>query len=206
MPYYPDINLLFIHIPKTGGRVLESVISKKHKQTLLSSSINNLLPPPYNKKSLQHQFYTTLYHYRDLCRIDFDKVKIFSVVRNPYDRIISDLIHERLITRSTSADCVYNIIKNKYLYMDNRDNHNIPQYKFVTDETGKLISNIKIFKTETLNEDNKILNRYLGININIQQNNINKDYSKFLNRNSINLINTFYHKDFELFNYPIKSA
>ena len=46
------------------------------------------------------------------------------------------------------------------------DNHNIPQFKFISDENGDLVSNIKIFKTETLNENNQLLNEYLGIDIN----------------------------------------
>ena len=35
------------------------------------------------------------------------------------------------------------------------DNHIIPQYKFVTDENGNLIENIKIFKTESLTDELK---------------------------------------------------
>lgn len=32
---------------------------------------------------------------------------------------------------------------------------------------------------------------------------VNNDYSKYLNKKSISLINVFYKKDFELFNYLI---
>ena len=66
MPYYPKIHTLFIHIPKTGGRTFEEQLSKHSKQLLLGSSTNNLLPPPFNKKSLQHQLYNTIFKYRDL--------------------------------------------------------------------------------------------------------------------------------------------
>lgn len=30
MPYYKEKKLLFIHIPKTGGTVIENEIKKKH--------------------------------------------------------------------------------------------------------------------------------------------------------------------------------
>ena len=59
----------------------------------------------------------------------------------------------------------------------------------------------KILKCETLNQTNTELNDYIGININIRRPNVNKDYSKYLNRDSISLINEYYKKDFELFNY-----
>ena len=39
MPYYSNINVLFIHIPKTGGTVIEEAIQKKTKQTLYSGSL-----------------------------------------------------------------------------------------------------------------------------------------------------------------------
>lgn len=201
MPYYKAINILFIHIPKTGGTVIENEIKKKYQQTLYSGKTNNLLKEPFNKKSLQHQFYTTLYKYKNVLDINFDNIKIFTVVRNPYDRVISDLFWHRFIKKNFTAEKVYQIIKNNYINRDDLDNHNQPQYKFITDENLELIKNIKIFKCEELNKINNELNKFLGFNINIIQKNVNKDYSRYLNKNSISLINKFYYKDFELFNY-----
>ena len=211
MPYYKEKNLLFIHIPKTGGTVIEDEIKKKYKQTLYSGYINNILESPFNKFSLQHQFYTTIYKYQNKLDVNFNNIKIFTVVRNPYDRIISDLFwwkrkkkYPEFKINYNDTEEIYNFIKNNYLNRDDLDNHNQPQYKFITDENLNLISNIKILKCETLNDTNNELNKFLGFNINIKKENVNKDYSKFLNKKSILLINEYYKKDFELFNYKIK--
>ena len=206
MPYYKNKKLLFIHIPKTGGSVIEENIHKKTPETLYSDFTNSLLDFPYNQKSLQQQFYTTIYKFRDKLSVNFDNIKIFSVVRNPYDRIISDLFWSSLIKKDFTAGQVYNVIKNNYLYRDDLDNHNEPQYKFIVDENSELIKNIKIFRTETLNESNDELSKFVDLNINIRKEGINKDYSNYLNKDSISLINIFYKKDFELFNYKLESA
>lgn len=203
MPYYKNDNLLFIHIPKTGGTNIENELKKKSPETLFSYRHKKITEPPHNNVSLQHQLYTTIYKFKNEFDINFDNIKIFCVVRNPYDRIISDLLYLRLIREDFTSEQVYNIIKNKYLHSNYLDNHNIPQYKFITDENINIIKNIKIFKTETLNDSNDQLNDFIGFDINIKKN-VSKDYSKYLNLNSIQLINEFYKKDFELFNYEIK--
>ncbi len=203
MPYYPQVNILFIHIPKTGGTVIETAISKQYMQTLISGYGNRLLYFPHNIGSLQHQYYKTLYKYKNKINVDFEKAKVFSVVRNPYDRIISDLFWLDLIKKEFTAHQVHSVIKNNYLQRNDLDNHNKPQYLFVTDENKNLIPGIKIFNSETLNEKNKELNEYLGINIDIRQENVNKNYSQYLNKQSISLINDFYKVDFELFNYEM---
>tara|TARA_B110000285_G_C15117613_1_gene615111 strand:+ start:747 stop:1361 length:615 start_codon:yes stop_codon:yes gene_type:complete len=204
MPYYSDLNLLFIHIPKTGGTVIEDLLKKKHDQTLWSGFRNKILISPFNKISLQHQFYTTINKYKSELNIKVnDKLKIFSVVRNPYDRIISDLFWLNLIKKDDSAEKVFRIIKNNYLYREDLDNHNKPQYLYITNENLELCPDIKIFKTETLNQTNDDINNFIGEKIQIPQNKT-KDYSKYLNKKSIALINKFYSKDFELFNYKLK--
>ena len=154
--------------------------------------------------SLQHQFYTIINKFQDKLGIKVDDIKIFTVVRNPYDRIISDLFWFKLIKPNFTSEQVYNVIVNNYLYKSKYDNHNEPQYKFIVDENIKLVKNIKIFKTETLNESNDEFNEFIGFDINIKRINVNKDYSNYLNKDSISLINTFYKKDFELFNYKLK--
>lgn len=206
MPYYPEKNILFIHVPKTGGTVIENELKKKYKQNLYNTRRrNNLLDSPYNNSSLQHQFYSTIYKYRDRLNINFDKIKIFSVVRNPYNRVISDLFWFKLIKKDFTKNQIYDIIKKKYLYRSDLDNHNLPQYKFLTNENLDLYENIKIFKTEKLNECNDELNEYLNVDIEIKRDNINKNYMVYLNKNSISLINKFYDMDFKLFNYEQKS-
>jgi len=205
MPYYKSKNILFIHIPKTGGTKIENEIKKKSRQTLYSDKRNKLLHVPFNKCSLQHQFYTTLYKFRNKLNINFNNIKVFSVVRNPYDRVISDLFWYKLIKNDSDSTKIYNVIKNKYLNRNDLDNHNKPQYKFVTDEMGVLIPNIKIFKTEQLNQSNDKLSNFLGLKINvIKKIHVNKNYSRYLNRDTISLINDVYKKDFELFGYEMK--
>lgn len=207
MPYYKDINILFIHIPKTGGTTIEEEIKKKYNQTLYEWKwTNDILPFPYNKKSLQHQFIQTIINYRNKLGVNFNnRLKVFTIVRNPYDKIISDLFWFKLIKKDSTPEQVFNIIKTKYLYNNNLDNHNEPQWKFISNSNGIIYDKIKIFHTEKLHDSNDEINKFLGIKINTDNKkmigSVKNNYNKYLNNNSKELIYNFYRKDFELFNY-----
>lgn len=202
MPYFKNnnLNLLFIHIPKTGGTSLEKYLSQKHNIPLDSKSLYSNSKNGYNSVSLQHQTYDTLLNKKRDFVIDFNNIKIISIVRNPYERTISDLFFYKLIDNTTLKKHVYRILK-KYINSNEYDNHNIPQYSFLIDDNNKINKDITIFKTETLTDD---LIKYGFTDFNIHKNvNINSDinYFDFLNEKSIKLINKFYKKDFKLFDY-----
>ena len=160
MPYCKKINFLFVHIPKTGGGSMHNYLLRKYSknETTLYSGIRNKIIPDseFQKFSLQHQFYTTLYKYRKELNIDFnDNLRIAATVRNPYTRLVSDLFHFKLIKTDSNPEEVYNQILNNYLYKTNLDNHNTPQYKFVVDENNIIIKDIKIFRFENLSQEIK---------------------------------------------------
>lgn len=209
MPYYKDINLLFIHIPKTGGTSVEHYLKKTYNQTLHSTLVNNhiLFEKFKIKSSLQHLTYKNICEYKNTLEVEINKdLKIITIVRNPYDRIISDLFFYKLINDNTTSDDVYKIIK-KYIYEDCHDNHNIPQHEFLIDQNNKIIPEVTIFKTETLTEDLKKYG-FTDFDLKIHQNRLNikkENYKNYLNNDSIKLINEFYKKDFELFNYDMKN-
>lgn len=206
MPYYKSINLLFIHIPKTGGTSLEFFFKEFSRQELYLTKPNiknNIIPnDKYNKISYQHQTYRTLFEYREILKIDFTNIKIITVVRNPYNRAISDLFYFKLINIQSSKEEVYLKLK---LFINSDfhiyDNHNLPQYEYIIDINGIINNNIKIFRCENLTND-MINDGFYKFNNNSNKNKNGKiDYYKFLNKDSINLINDYYDKDFKLFNY-----
>uniref|UniRef100_A0A6C0AR95 Uncharacterized protein n=1 Tax=viral metagenome TaxID=1070528 RepID=A0A6C0AR95_9ZZZZ len=234
MPYFKSdqINLLLIHIPKTGGTSLETYFSSKYNISLDEKSLytnleldqdilklniqlfSYMLPELYKyianyiekknidiNSSLQHLKYSEILTYKDFFQIDFDNLKILSVVRNPYTRLVSDLFYYNLIDTDTSKDTVYETIT-KCLESANGtyDNHFIPQYTYITDENGVLIDNLQLLKQETLNENMTSLG-YDDFNLLLLKNKNTIDYYSYLNSNSIALINSFYDKDFELFGY-----
>jgi len=158
--------------------------------------------------------------YKDFFNIDTNNLIIISTIRNPYDRIISDLFFFNKININSSKEEVYNVIKiylreynniiddnydndHNYDNYDN-DNHACPQYLFITDDNKQLIPNIKILHTETLNIDMHNLG-YEDFNIKENCNSHKICYSNYLNNDSIKIINEFYHYDFELFNYDKKN-
>jgi len=213
MPYFRNekVNLLFIHIPKTGGSSLQKYFSRKYDIILDNKSLFTNLDKTIKKEnnieiysSLQHITYQTIFRYKDFFNINEKDLDIISIVRNPYERIISDLFFYNKIRRETSKSEVFDIIKN-YLFFESieiLDNHNIPQYVFITDENKNLIHNIKILHTETLKEDMINLG-YTDFDIKIITNVYGKlNYYDYLNNDSIELVNDFFHYDFTLFNYP----
>jgi hypothetical protein len=206
MPYFNNnnINILFIHIPKTGGTSLEAYFSKKYDVVLDNKTLFDFFDSENQKSkniytTLQHMTYQTIMMHKEFFNIKMDNLEIITIVRNPYERIISDLFWCKKININSTKEEVYHIIL-EYLYDNNLDNHNIPQYLFLTDNNKRLIPNIKILHTETLTKDMKNLgNHDFNVKINTNKNKIN--YFNYLNQNSIKLINQFYSYDFEFFNY-----
>jgi hypothetical protein len=101
MPYFKNenINVLFIHIPKTGGTSVDNYFSFKYNIKL---NMNSLHVTTLNKKiiinkntifynSPQHLSYQMIMKNKDFFKIDTNNLNIFTIVRNPYERIISDL-------------------------------------------------------------------------------------------------------------------
>ena len=209
MPYFnnnDDINVLFIHIPKTGGSSIEEYLSYKYKIKLDNSSLylftqdKRLLNENMKiNSSLQHLTYNQIVENRKVLNIHFDNIKIITIVRNPYERIVSDLFFNNLITKDTSKETVFDII-NQYLESDKYDNHNIPQHNFITNDNQEIIPNIHILRTESLNNDMHHLG-YTDFNLFSNANPNKVKYADYLSNKSIEIINNFYHLDFILFSY-----
>jgi len=212
MPYFYStkhkINILFIHIPKTGGSSLETYFSKTYKISLSSSSIYGGLSPATMKKynitnTLQHLTYQKIIECKSLFRgfsmtMLESNFKIITIVRNPYDRLVSDLFYHKYINNNIVV--TIDIIK-KYV-ADNCDNHSLPQHKFIN-ENDINKNDIVILRTESLNDDMIKLGfadfNDLKINTNGCQN--RKTYIDYLNRECIDYINDYYDNDFILFGY-----
>jgi hypothetical protein len=86
--------------------------------------------------------------------------------------------------------------------MQNKDNHSLPQYKFVVDDNDNILNNVHIFHTELLEYEMHDMG-HDDFNLKENCNRHSANYMKMLNKNSVKLINAYYLMDFKLFNYDI---
>lgn len=211
MPYFyrndggdNDINLLFIHIPKTGGSSFENYMSKRYSIPLNQKSLFG-----HGKKGgITFQHWTL----RDIIKnknfsIHQEGLRIIAFVRNPYDRAISELFWAKLINKDSTPDEVYTALYDylnqpeKYQY----DNHNLPQYEFIIDDNGSINPSVEIAHLETLQND--LMNMgFTDFDIRVRVNEAKKkdssmEYSNYMNKETIKLINDVYDSDFKLFGY-----
>ena len=184
------------------------------------------------KHSLHHLTWVELKKYQDMFwksadnkedlfgekLIDYRAIRVFTVVRNPYDRILSELFFLDWITPSFTPNQVHVKLRQFLLNPSTFDNHKLPQYLFVTEEDGTLIRGLLILRTETLTKD---MRAHGFSDFNVKQNTLHHvialpdttigtqqtqppcKYIKYLNRASIQMINRYYREDFELFGYPM---
>ena len=135
--------------------------------------------------------------------------RIMTIVRNPYNRVISDLFFNGFLSYKIkpTEQQVYEKL-NLYLnYNSDFDNHKIPQFHYLVDENGKMIKNIHIMKMETLTKD---MHRYGYVDFDCRSNVTNlmfnmssTNYISLLNDKSISLINEYYKEDFQHLGYDV---
>ena len=219
MPYFKPLNLLYLHIPKTGGTSIEEFFYNKCNMV---KNETNIYGSYYNKKKrlrvennmiLQHFTYNEIEKKKEFFDIEFGEknrdMKILVSVRNPFDRIVSEIFWRKKVTvnENTTKDEFYEIL-HKFLYADVENpmnNHRIPQYQFMLNKENKMINeNIMIVKTETLKKDMQSFgyhdfDNHLNINHFLKHQKIN--YRDLLNKKSIELIVNYYIEDFKYFGY-----
>lgn len=220
--------MLFIHIPKTGGDFVERNLSLcvRGEQNLFRFSNKS-------EVSLHHLTFDTIRNQflNDIYDGKMEDLFVFTVVRNPYHRILSEMYMHKLINKNSTTDEVFFVIQNLFNAYNGKpckiklfvpkpglkkytnsheihDNHIKPQYKFVSEPDGTLCKNICILHTETLTDDIKNLS-FRGerltehLNITGIRHSLANRHMQQLSSESIKLINEFYEKDFESFGYEM---
>jgi len=228
----------FIHIPKTGGSSIEVAGAKnglawsvclwqpkiwaanvpcpKQTRLLRAERGNNYgdaspwhLPPSYFK-SIDLTPYESPH-----------PTTIFTVVRNPYDRAVSEFNYQNLKDKYINEAAIMNQIltvrleqfqkatkgsKDYFMY----DCHFIPQTDYLYGMKGQKL-NVRVLRFETLKEDFAKLVK--DFNLPSSMNNILKDFRTNASPQSITsadltphtraLIETVYAHDFQEFGYPL---
>lgn len=176
---------IFVHINKTGG-----------------SSIEKALALPFEHR-------TALELIDQIGRTKWDRKFTFSVVRNPWDKVVSHY-HYRVQTNQTGlGDNPIGFRKwVKLSYRDRNDfYHNdekmfMPQYKWITDEHGKLIVK-KVLYFENLNEGFSEVCSELNLNIELPHVKASKrgNYRQYYDDETKEIIRQWFKTDLELFEF-----
>lgn len=200
MPVCKDKKIIFIHVPKTAGTTIEASLGLFNSDNLYD--MKGKLPG--NLTTRQHLYGSEIVKSINVDATDYYK---FSVVRNPFDRLVSAFyfIHNQrnmyiptAIKHMSFEDFIrysFNMdaIERKYIF----DGHLELQSKYID------IENVEVFKFENISNCFDTLNvkfgplvfeHYLKTN--------HRQWQEYYTSELMQLVYNFYKEDFERFDYP----
>jgi len=192
--------LEYHHIPKTGGTSIEDF-----------GKLNNILWGRFNKdyKIIKKINGVSFWHDPNFSY----RKDNFTIVRNPYDRIISQFYYENRNKTRKNDDIEHFyqwLLQKKNIYLKNKyqsDAHFILQSEYVFDKTGKQkIEYVIKMEDDFVNKLDHLFNTIYNLNLDItkfpKSNVTKKTFSKNdLNIDAKNIIYNWYRDDFINFNY-----
>lgn len=218
--------IIFIHVPKTGGVSIENFLMKfygyKRNPLLLNHSYGLYKDRNGDKLTIYPHMHCTLGQIVQITKqnkIEIDNTwTIFSIVRNPYFKFISDLFYQEYLPFKYQYHTLPEANKKPFIdywvkeYFNKDENlnyhssHSLPQYKFFEDCDLEC----KIFKFE--NGVDTVV-KTLGFPVtepfprdldpSIMFNIPKPDYKELLTKYLVETINQKYSKDFEEFGYKM---
>jgi len=201
MPLFYELNLLFLHIPKTGGTSVENYFRNNHG--FCQDTYHYFNHPKIKEHPRQHCTYSELEDEIE----NIETYKCFIVVRNPLHRIISEINYlEKVIKIVLEGDTIdekiFNILtKTKY---GDYENHLIPQYDFFLKKDGTFNDKIHIMYNEKLNEDMIDWGFVNFDQMDFVTGKFSQDYDSLVTLETKRLVYNFYRKDYETFYKDIK--
>jgi hypothetical protein len=181
---------LFVHIPKTAGSSIRTSL-----EVLNSNNWKRI------QKKIHHDFITDLRKYNTISK----NTKIFTVVRNPYTRLISYYFHFHRANEYYNRDgsLTYSLMDFLSIIEEKKPRIITPmiiydQTEYILEKNGNLLDG-KIFRYENLSEVEKFLNIKIP---NINVGNYNQfEFHKFFTPEIIKKTKEIYARDFEMLNY-----
>jgi hypothetical protein len=186
--------LKFIHITKTAGTSIEDIAKEKKIE--------------FGKYHSEYGGWHVFFKFKptDLKQ----KYDWFLIVRNPYDRIVSEFhckwggVYKQ--AESYTKDEFNNYIREKIMKRPLLGGHFSEQYKYLDNDPT---IRINVLKYENLDvEFKELMKEYnLNLTLNKELNKTNKIFNVIdISDDNIKLINYIYKKDFEMFNYKMKAG
>lgn len=216
MPIIEKYKIIFVHIPKCGGTSINSLFDIKN-DAIRKYSITPSLDVMYGNKVLNynnkdeniemaHATAKMIRYFHPQKFIEYFK---FAIVRNPYDRIVSEYAYKNTrIIKNADKISFREFVSEVKKLLDNRDkiehiniDHYLPQYEYVYDGDKLIVD--RIINFEAYNTSISTLLTKLKITKPIPHENKSnrKHWSKYLTPETEEIIYQMYKKDFELFNY-----
>lgn len=210
MPISFDKKLIFIHIPKCAGSSIESALNIDYNVGLRSIGgvrcsdlhipnidvIKGVERVYVNNTSPQHLPANIL---KRLIPQQFAEYNKFTIVRNPYDKIVSEylyLYNRYKMPFSELLKYVFNLSKlDRYVEFDS---HFSAQSSFIYESNELLVD--KVFKFEDIG---KVFDWLQLPEVHVNASNRTKPWQDYYNIELKELVCNFYREDFERFGYTL---
>jgi hypothetical protein len=201
-----EYKCIFIHIPKCGGTSIEDIIwPEPRKESDLWMGLINKYENKYQTGGLQHLLGTQIR--KEVGDVIYDNYYKFSIVRNPWDKIVSQYTHtlrrsdikEFLGMKKNDSFKIYleRIQKRKHVQWE-------PQYNFVHDENGELIVDF-LGRFENFEKDALTALNHAGIEVtsipHSMKSQKRRPYVEYFDSESKEIIEELYKQDINTFGY-----
>ena len=217
----PDHKIIFVHIPKTAGVSITHMILPHLVGYETAGEIGYVSHPIKQQFTLgakqKHRFGRRYVPSGDITAEKWNEYYKFAVVRNPWDRIVSEFCwrNSRTETRAWSlakqippdtfgafiSYCEWRI-KGDNAHVDWYWAHAQPQHMFVTGTNGKMIMD-DVFRFENLSAVVEMLRKKMKLPLKLSKYNATprKHYREYYDDHSIERVRELYAKDIDMFGY-----
>ena len=208
MPISYTYNLVFIHIPKCAGTTIEKILG-----TCTSRELYGQTPSPRLGQYTTPQHFTYL-QLKDTLNINWSDYHAFSVVRNPYQRFVSEYKYRKAVFRVSKCkkddpgsflQFIKKLDLEKSARIQEFDGHLETQSSFLKNKKGKIEKSIEVFKFEELDKCWEALESKTGVSYKedywSRKSKYDVPYQNFYTPKTKSIIYNFYKEDFKNFGY-----